>query len=88
VIPEHVDASAATSKRAQSYLRWYPSSWRARYGEEFVAHLEIELTERPFSLSRSFDIVAHGMLARLRFQHGVRITKRVMTVVVLLIGVA
>jgi len=88
VNPEHVEASAATSKRARGYLRWYPSSWRARYGEEFVAHLEIELAERPYSISRSFDIVAHGMLARLRFQHGVRITVRVITIAVLLTGVA
>ena len=70
---EQADAESATSKRALGYLRWYPSAWRERYGEEFVAHLEIELTERPFSLARSSDIVAHGLLARFSFQRGLRI---------------
>jgi hypothetical protein len=70
---EHADAASPTLKRALGYLRWYPSAWRARYGEEFVAHLEIELAERPFSLARSSDIVAHGLLARLSFQRGLRI---------------
>jgi len=71
---EHVEAGSATTKRALGYLRWYPSAWRERYGEEFVAHLEIELAERPVSLARSSDIVAHGLLARLSFQRGLRIT--------------
>src|SRR6202167_71359 len=88
VSPDHVEASAATTKRALGYLRWYPSSWRARYGDEFVAHLEVELTERPLSLSRSFDIVAHGFLARLRFQHSLQIALRAVTAIVLLIGLS
>ena len=83
--PEHVDVRSATSKRAKSYLRWYPSSWRERYGEEFIAHLEIELTERPVSFARTSDIVAHGILARLTFGHGVRIALRSATAVVLVI---
>jgi hypothetical protein len=86
---EHVDADSATTKRAQSYLRWYPSPWRERYGEEFVAHLEIELSERPFSLARSSDIVAHGLLARFSFQRRLRIALSASAAAVLVtIGIA
>jgi hypothetical protein len=88
VSPEHVEVIAATTKRAQRYLRWYPSAWRERYGEEFVAHLELELVERPFSLARSSDIVAHGVLARISFQRGLRMTLWATTAVVLAVTVA
>jgi hypothetical protein len=45
-------------------LRWYPRSWRARYGEEFTELLLAELAERPRSWRRTADIVMSGMLAR------------------------
>lgn len=83
VSPDHVDVGSATTNRAQGYLRWYPLTWRERYGEEFVAHLEIELAERPVSFARTSDIVAHGLLARLSFQRGLRITLRAATAVLL-----
>ena len=83
VSPEHVDVGSATTKRAQGYLRWYPSAWRVRYGEECVSHLEIELAKRPVSFARTSDIVAHGLLARLSFQRGLRITLRAATAAVL-----
>lgn len=70
--PEHIDADSVATKRARSYLRWYPLAWRERYGEEFVAHLESELTDRPDSLVRTLDIVAHGLLARMSLQRGLR----------------
>jgi hypothetical protein len=60
------------SRRASGYLRWYPSAWRARYGEEFVAHLEAELEERPLSVSRGLNIVLHGVTARFRLERGFR----------------
>jgi hypothetical protein len=83
---DHVDAGSATTKRARGYLRWYPSTWRERYGEEFVAHLEIELAERPASFARTTDIVAHGLLARLSFQRGLKIALRAMVAAVLVTG--
>ncbi len=83
--PEHVEASS-TNKRAQSYLRWYPSKWRERYGEEFVAHLESELAERPFSLARTSDIVAHGLLTRLSFQDGLRLILRAAIAAIVITG--
>lgn len=57
-------------RRASGYLRWYPSVWRARYGEEFVAHLEAELEERPLSSARGLNIVLHGVTARFRLERG------------------
>ena len=81
--PAHIDIGAATTKRARGYLRWYPSAWRERYGEEFVAHLEVELAERPVSFARTSDIVAHGLLARLTFQRGLRVALRTATAVAL-----
>jgi hypothetical protein len=59
-------------RRATRYLRWYPSTWRARYGEEFVAHLEAELEERPMSVSRSLNITLHGVTTRFKLQASVR----------------
>lgn len=88
VSTEQVDTDSAMSKRALGYLRWYPSAWRERYGEEFVAHLEIELAERPVSFARTSDIVAHGLLARFSFQRGMRIALGAISVTVLIaIGV-
>ncbi|MGC8499027.1 MAG: hypothetical protein ACP5OV_05980 [Acidimicrobiales bacterium] len=88
VSPEHLDVGSATTRRAQGYLRWYPRAWRERYGEEFVAHLEIELLERPVSLARTADIVAHGFLARLSSQRGLRVAAWATTAVVLVAAVA
>jgi len=45
-------------------LRWYPASWRDRYGEEFAELLLAELAERPRSWRRSADVITNGVLAR------------------------
>jgi hypothetical protein len=87
VSSERVESSPATTKRALGYLRWYPSAWRERYGEEFVAHLEIELTQRPVSIARTTDIVAHGLLERLSFQRGLRIALGATAVVTVVVTV-
>ena len=87
VSPDHVEVDSATTKRARGYLRWYPLRWRVRYGEEFVAHLEVELTERPVSFARSFDIAAHGVLARFSLQRGLRLALQVATALLLIIAV-
>lgn len=65
--------------RARGYLRFYPRQWRARYGEEFVAHLEAELAERPFSWRRSLNIALHGVSTRLRVERGLRAATRLAT---------
>lgn len=77
--------SGSLTKRARGYLRWYPREWRDRYGEEFVAHLEAELTERPRSLTRGVDIALHGLTTRLLTQRGLRSVMRVAVVVMLVV---
>jgi hypothetical protein len=52
------------ARRAVRLLRWYPRSWRARYGEEFAALLLAEFDEQPQSWRRTADIAASGLLAR------------------------
>ena len=51
--------------RAARLLRWYPRSWRDRYGEEFAELLTAEAQDRPRCWRRSADVAVHGLLARL-----------------------
>lgn len=51
--------------RAARLIRWYPKSWRARYGEEFAELLIADITERPDSVARTLDVVRGGIVARL-----------------------
>jgi hypothetical protein len=52
------------TRRAKRLLRWYPPSWRERYGEEFADHLEQEFADRPINLNRSFNVALKGLAAR------------------------
>lgn len=45
-------------------LRWYPSSWRARYGEEFVALLEDRLADAPLTLRVRLSVAYAGVRER------------------------
>ena len=51
-------------RSAQRLLRWYPVSWRQHFGVEFGALIEDELSERPHSASRTFDVIRKGLAAR------------------------
>jgi hypothetical protein len=62
---EQPEAPAAVRARASRLLLWYPSRWRARYGDEFVELLAAELIERPRSLRRTADVACSGLRARL-----------------------
>jgi hypothetical protein len=57
-------AERQAERRVGRLLRWYPRSWRERYGEEFAELLLAEFAERPSSWRRTADIVAAGLLAR------------------------
>ena len=50
---------------ATRLLRWYPSAWRARYGEEFTELLLAEFAEQPRSRRRTANVILSGLLARL-----------------------
>jgi hypothetical protein len=52
-------------RRAARLVRWYPPSWRARYGAEFTELLAADLAERPRCWRRTADVAVNGMLARL-----------------------
>jgi len=56
--------AGADRLRAERLLRWYPPSWRARYGAEFAELLQAELAEQPRSRRRTADIARCGLLAR------------------------
>jgi|HubBroStandDraft_5_1064220.scaffolds.fasta_scaffold03016_5 hypothetical protein len=57
-------AGDGAGRRARRLLRWYPASWRARYGDEFAELLAAEMTEQPRSARRTADVIASGLLAR------------------------
>lgn len=57
--------NAEAEAEAARLLRWYPKTWRARYGEEFAELLVADITERPRSKSRTADVVRGGIMARL-----------------------
>jgi hypothetical protein len=88
-VKEHTAAEQPThlARRATGYLRWYPRLWRERYGEEFVAHLEAELEERPVSLRRDLDIALHGVTARFRLQRELRLVTGFIVIVAMALAV-
>lgn len=51
--------------RARRLLLWYPSAWRARYGDEFAELLAAELTELGPCWRRSANVALSGLRARL-----------------------
>jgi hypothetical protein len=56
--------ATADWRRARRLLRWYPRSWRARYGDEFTELLLAEIEEQPRSWRRTANVAASGLLAR------------------------
>ncbi|HKD94325.1 MAG TPA: hypothetical protein VKB43_06400 [Gaiellaceae bacterium] len=52
-------------RRARRLLRWYPTAWRERYGEEFTRLLEDDIRERPRSWHRTVDVARSGLAAQL-----------------------
>ena len=58
-------SSARTPReRAARLLRWYPRTWRERYGEEFAELLVADMEERPRSAVRALDVARAGLAAR------------------------
>lgn len=55
---------ARDGRRVARLLRWYPRSWRERYGDEFCALLESDCAERPHDLRRLVDVARCGLVAR------------------------
>jgi hypothetical protein len=57
----------ALARKADRLLRWYPSDWRSRYGDEFAELLISDMTEQPRSLKRPADVAASGIVARFAY---------------------
>jgi hypothetical protein len=57
--------TTAEERRAARLLRWYPKTWRSRYGDEFVELLTSEFVDRPVSLRRTANVAWSGTVARL-----------------------
>ena len=55
------------ARKAERLLRWYPSEWRARYGDEFAELLISDMAEQPRSLKRPVDVAVSGVVARLAY---------------------
>ncbi|HWD50832.1 MAG TPA: hypothetical protein VG412_00420 [Acidimicrobiales bacterium] len=49
-----------------SMLRWYPSAWRARYGDELAALIQDDLDGKPPTVGYRWSIARSGMGERLR----------------------
>ena len=62
--PEGHSAERAAD-RVNLLLRWYPASWRERYGEEFAELLLAELAEQPRAWRRTANVARCGLVARL-----------------------
>lgn len=58
-------SGAGADRRARRLLHWYPSRWRARYGDEFTQLLIDDITARPRSWRRTLDVARSGLAARL-----------------------
>jgi hypothetical protein len=52
------------ASQATRLLRWYPASWRTRYGEEFAELMLAEIAERPRNWRRTANVIGSGLLAR------------------------
>ncbi|HMD92274.1 MAG TPA: hypothetical protein VKG80_06490, partial [Trebonia sp.] len=63
--PEEAEATEDAARRAARLLRWYPRSWRDRYGAEFAELLMADIAEWPRSRARALDVARGAALARL-----------------------
>src|SRR5450759_4497971 len=58
-------SAEADLRSAARLVRWYPASWRARYGAEVTELLLAECAERPRCWPRTADVIRGGLRARL-----------------------
>jgi hypothetical protein len=57
----------SVERRAARLLRCYPRGWRARYEDEFTQLVLDQMADGSWSLTRSLDVLGHGLLARLTY---------------------
>lgn len=59
-------AKGDSAQRAHRLIRFYPMSWRERYGDEFEAHMEQEIEDTPNSPSRTLNVIMKGLFTRVK----------------------
>jgi hypothetical protein len=65
--PDPRDPSEAPSRSYRRLLRWYPSAWRARYGDELVALMEdSDESLRGIPVRDRLDVIRAGLAERAR----------------------
>lgn len=52
-------------RHARRLLRWYPRTWRERYGDELAALVIDDMTDQSRPLRRDLDVVRAGLAARM-----------------------
>lgn len=50
--------------QAARLVRWYPTEWRNRYGDEFIKLLAAQIVDQPQSWARTFDVARGAIMAR------------------------
>jgi hypothetical protein len=63
---ERIQLTNTENTENQAMLRWYPSRWQARYGEEFTAMIEDDLGGKAPTLRYQWSIARSGLGERLR----------------------
>jgi hypothetical protein len=61
--PASTPPAETARERATRLLRWYPRTWRQRYGDEFAELLISNIEERPRSAARTLDVARGGAVA-------------------------
>lgn len=61
---DSIPVDPRTVARVARLLRWYPSDWRARYGNEFEAMLYSTFNAGEGGARLSLDVVKEGLIAR------------------------
>jgi hypothetical protein len=56
---------AKTARRVERFLSWYPTSWRARYGEEFSDLLHQDIADGHGGLRLTLNVVREANAARM-----------------------
>ncbi len=82
------ESNAATVRRATKLARWYSPQWRERYGDEFIAHMEQELRDRPSDIGRTWNIACHGLLNRIENWSRVRFVASLSSLAAVIIAVS
>jgi hypothetical protein len=64
-LEDATDRDPRNAARAARLMRWYPTRWRERYGDEFAEVLASSMSDGKGSFRLSWNVAREGMAARL-----------------------